>query len=808
MPSVTYEEPARLEALKKLRLEKAPPESFDRLTELAANLFDVSLALVSLVGKDELWFKSMSGSMNLLPPSRKDSLCVQALESMEPLVSENLAEDIRYRDNPLVHKDTALRFYAAWPLRPDGVHCVGTFCLVDTEPRQFCKKDRQILETLGRQVEELMRLHTARQEQEENHEQALISTARYGALIGGAAVGILRVNGEGEIQDVNPFALELLGYDLMALKGEPLTSLIPENCLSDGPDKIPEGLETLAYHRDGHGIPVQLALSESSLAGDHGREFIAIITDLSAVRAAQMASQEERALLESIISASRNPIYARDRSGVYLLANEATRRLIPEMNHRSIEGARASDLFPKSFSEQVDAVGQRVMQSGNPETLEFVSSDNRHFNITKSPLYDARGTIQGTVSVAHDITELTQAKEALEERHQMLATARDQAERANRAKTDFLSAMSHELRTPLNSILGFSQLLENNPGNPLNDKQRRQVGQIRRSGEHLLELINEILDLARIESGRISLSLESIDSGQVVQQALETVSTLASQQSITLSLAQPPQEWPVLMADQTRLKQVLLNLLSNAIKYNQVQGQVTLSCVVGKDHGVIHCQDTGIGINDEQMSHLFEPFNRLGADDGIEGTGIGLALTRRLVQAMHGELSVFSREGVGSDFQVHLPLAPEQPQAVAARQPATETGHPKGISPKNRTILYVEDNPANQDLLSEAFEGRPGEQLLCIHSAEMGIDLARSSDPALILMDINLPGMDGYKALKLLRQDNMTRNIPVIAISANAMPEDIRRGKSAGFNDYLTKPVDIPRLFEIIDQHIHLSTKA
>ena len=379
-----------------------------------------------------------------------------------------------------------------------------------------------------------------------------------------------------------------------------------------------------------------------------------------------------------------------------------------------------------------------------------------------------------------------------------LAAAKRSAEQANLAKSMFLSRMSHELRTPLNAILGFSQLLD------MADLEAEHADDVRRilvAGRHLLELINELLDIGRIEAGELTMSPEPVGVADALSDALELIRPLADARSIQVSMDDRVDGHHV-QADRQRLKQVLLNLLSNAVKYNTQGGHVTLTCSETAGGMLrIGVSDTGPGITPAEMERVFAPFDRLGRHDDVEGTGLGLMLSKGLMEAMGGHLDVESVPGQGSTFTIELPLV-ESPLALLDDQPAgsAETHAPFD---GQHTILYIEDNLSNLKLIERLFERRPQMRLLSTMQATQGIELARQHLPALILLDLHLPDMGGEEALRRLRADPLTKQIPVIVVSADATSSNTRRLLQAGAFDYLTKPLDMARFLDVIDVALH-----
>jgi signal transduction histidine kinase/AmiR/NasT family two-component response regulator len=387
----------------------------------------------------------------------------------------------------------------------------------------------------------------------------------------------------------------------------------------------------------------------------------------------------------------------------------------------------------------------------------------------------------------------------LEQANGELAMAMEEAKSANQAKSAFLSSMSHELRTPLNAILGFAQILTSDKLPSTLVQKKEFANHILKSGRHLLTLINEILDLAKIESGAVALSMEPVALQEILQECESMVAPLAGQRGIRLLF--PEHCTANVTADRTRLKQILLNLLSNAIKYNREGGAVVADCSPsGPGLLRISVQDTGLGLHPDQVRMLFQPFNRLGQESSAEeGTGIGLVVTKRLVELMGGTIGVTSSLGVGSMFWIELNATEPVPSRVdAAAQQPVRMAHHRGES-EPAVVLYVEDNPANLKLVEEIMSFRPDLQLLSAPDGQLGVELARAHQPDIVLMDINLPGVNGIDALKLLRNDPRTAEIPVIALTANAMPRDVEKGLAAGFFRYLIKPINIDEFTEAIN---------
>jgi PAS domain S-box-containing protein len=393
---------------------------------------------------------------------------------------------------------------------------------------------------------------------------------------------------------------------------------------------------------------------------------------------------------------------------------------------------------------------------------------------------------------------------------QKLIYAREEAENASLAKSQFLSSMSHELRTPLNAIIGFGQLLELQKDPALSGSQQGNVDEILRAGHHLLELINEVLDLSKIESGRIDLCVEPVGVFASLSESLRLITPLAQKRGVEITMLRNGEVVSLedaltqdcfVQADRTRLKQVLLNLLSNAVKYNVDDGKIVIDCFRKKDDQIrVRIEDTGVGLTLDQQSKLFQPFVRFENDrPEVEGAGIGLVICKKIIEHMGGEIGHESKQGVGSTFWIDIP---DDQLVAGANDDVSEVENMPGKDTKEnrKNVLYIEDNPANLRLVTQALERLSNVNMLGAPDPYLGLELAVEHKPDLILLDINLPGMSGFEVLEKLRRQDSTCATPVIAISADAMPEAIEKGKAAGFDDYVTKPINVPLFMQAVDK--------
>jgi PAS domain S-box-containing protein len=517
------------------------------------------------------------------------------------------------------------------------------------------------------------------------------------------------------------------------------------------------------------------------------------------------------ALQNAILTSANFSIIATDEKGIIQLFNVGAEHMLGYQAAEVVNKISPSDIHdPEEVMARAQALSAELETTIAPgfEALAFKASreiediyeltyickDGSRFPaiVSITALRDDFGDIIGYLLIGTDNSVRNRVELELKE-------AMTAADKANRAKTDFLSNMSHELRTPLNAILGFAQLIDT--GSPMPTlSQKRSVDQILKAGWYLLALINEILDLAMIESGKLTLSREPVSLIDVLLECCAMIEPQARTRGIEMTFPRAGLSHFV-KADRTRVKQILINLLFNAIKYNRPGGGVEVSCELATEGKVrISVRDTGVGIDPEQLGQLFEPFNRLDKQTGIEeGTGIGLVVTKRLVEIMGGNIGVESNIGVGSVFWFELPRIAAPVPVVRVMDNVIDV---RASLPKEslmHTILYVEDNPANLELVAELVARRPDLHMLSAPRAEVGIALARSHQPDVILMDINLPGMSGIEAMRILRFDETTLHIPIIALSANAVPRDIERAIEAGFLHYLTKPIKVDELMHTLD---------
>jgi PAS domain S-box-containing protein len=665
-------------------------------------------------------------------------------------------------------------------------------------------------------------------------EAALLKTgALQNAIFNSANFSSIATDEKGVIQLFNVGAERMLGYTALevvdkitpadisdpqeviarakALSLELATTITPgfEALVFKASRGIEDIYELTYIRKDGSRFPAVVSVTalRDDLGGIIG--YLLIGTDNTARKQVEAEQKlldqrlrDQQFYTRSLIESNIDAIMTTDPAGIITDVNKQMEALTGCTRDELI-GAPFKNYF--TDPERAEAGIKRVLGGSKVTDYELTARarDGRETVVSynATTFHDRDRKLQGVFAAARDVTERKRFERTQQENNVELKRAKAAAEKANLAKSDFLSSMSHELRSPLNAILGFAQLI-NSDSPPPTPSQTASIDQILHAGWYLLELINEILDLAQIESGKLALSLEPTSLAEVMFECRAMIEPQGQRRGIKMTF--PRFDIPcVVDADRTRLKQVLINLLSNAIKYNQANGTVVVDCdcaTSDPERVRISVRDTGAGLPPDMLMQLFQPFNRLGRETGAEeGTGIGLVMSKRLVELMGGAIGVESTVGLGSVFWFDLnpAVAPrltiDQAESTAIAQAQVRHGAPL------RTLLYVEDNPANLKLIEQLIARRPDMRLLSARDGNLGIQLARANHPEVILMDINLPGISGIEALKILREDPGTAHIPVVALSANAMPRDIEKGLQAGFFRYLTKPIKVNEFMDTLD---------
>ena len=547
-------------------------------------------------------------------------------------------------------------------------------------------------------------------------------------------------------------------------------------------------IEMLAKHRDGHEIPVEVATTLLMLGGKAmTTAFIADISERKAI-------QERLALFRRVFDASNQSIVISDAKSCGLYQNHAHAQAMGYSDDEII-GKPFAHALPQDAQAVWAEIKRAIAQHGAWDgQVPFRRKDGSEFMTAShiGSIKDEQGNLQYVFNL---FTDFTQERERLEE----LKLAKVAAEKANLAKSDFLASMSHELRTPMNAVLGFGQILEFDES--LTPEQLDNVAEILKGGRHLLKLIDEVLDLAKIESSSIKLTLETVNLASLINDAWRVLAPVALTRSIVLHKDVALDA--AVTADRGRLKQVLLNLLSNAINFNRDGGEIgvyALELPTGQLR--IEVADRGQGIAPERLPVIFEAFNRRGTVRGqVGGTGIGLIITRRLVDLMGGQVGVQSELGVGTTFWVDLPQAnhaADAPKATAP-MPLIDNLAQFDVSVHQYSVLCIDDNPINLKLIDHLLAKRPRIHLITAHTPGLGIQLALGRQPDLILLDINMPGMDGYQVMEVLKTYARTKSIPIIAVTANASPRSVALGGSTGLAGYLTKPLDAEMFLATVD---------
>ena len=603
--------------------------------------------------------------------------------------------------------------------------------------------------------------------------------------------GIVTIDTKGIVQDVNKAVEDIFGYKAEEIIGQNVSMLMPHHHAQQHDDYLERYLQTAEARVVGIGREVQgqkkngelfdMALAVSELKLPTGMYFVGSIRDISE----RVKAEQDLRISQERLRTSQN--FAKIGTFDWHIADDQV--------FWSEQVGPLFGLFDRTIQMSYDKYIECMHPKDREVTklaLKACIKEGREYNIGHRVIWP-NGTIrwlhqQGDVirnekghaiRLVGIIQDVTDAKK----REVELETAKEIADGANKAKSEFLSRMSHELRTPLNAILGFAQLLGISRKHPLAERQQKQVGQIVTAGKHLLELINEVLDLARIEAGHLNLSIEPVQMAPVLEECMALAQTLAADSHISVSCSQVLDE--AVLVDRMRMKQVLINLLSNAIKYNNENGNVELKVEKLNEYTVrFSVIDDGHGISDEQKEFLFQPFSRLGAEQGnIEGTGIGLTLTKQLVEAMNGEIDFESTSGKGTTFWVNVPIAYKEPEEGVAEVLLS--------LPHAKTLLYVDDNEQNRAVMQKAVGLVDKLNLQMTDNMESAFALVQKQSPDMIILDINMAGINGIDAVKVFRHIPETENMPIYALSANSEQKMIDKALAAGFDNYFIKPINV-----------------
>ena len=609
----------------------------------------------------------------------------------------------------------------------------------------------------------------------------------YQAVLDASVAGIIVIDAAGTVHTFGRGAEKMFGYSADEVIGRNVSMLMPSPDSEAHDDHLQQfartgeahiigvGRDLEARHADGSLFGITLSVGETVI--DDDPMFIGVIVD-------RRERDEARYWLDEFFDLTLELLAVATFDGRFMRLNPAW---------ESTFGYPVSELVARPFMDFVhpdDAEATAAVMQGLVRGRQVINFENRYraadgtyrwLEWSAKPMVE-RGLI---MAVAHDVSRRREDEE-------QLRVARDEADRASRAKSEFLSRMSHELRTPLNSVLGFAQLLGMDD---LSERQRDHVTLIQRSGRHLLELIDEVLDIARIEAGKLRMSLEPVSIADELKVALDLIGPLAADRGLSMRSGSDA-EGLFALADRQRLLQVLLNLLSNAVKYNRPGGSIAVACEASAGTVSIAVTDTGIGINEANVASLFTPFERLGAEDSpVEGTGVGLALSKALTEQMGGALTVSSTPGVGSTFCLELPHVERGERTERAPEAATPTA---AVTDRPLTVLYIEDNVANSRLMERALQTQGNIELVTAAQGSLALDLAPQLHPDLILLDLHLPDMPGEEVLQRLRATPALRDSVIVVCSADASPGQSTRLISGGASGYLTKPIDLNELFDVI----------
>ena len=790
-------ETQRLNELVSLKILDTPPEEvFDRSVRMAAEYFQAPIVKLSFIDEKRQYLKAKIG-LSITEIPRGKTFCDTTIEQEGIFSINDTLTDPVFKNNPAVISKPYIRSYCGIPIKSPKGFNVGSLCILDQKPREFNNGQLQFLQDLAAQVEqELIHRYNS------NTLKKTYSEARFfQALLQSASEGIVAINQRGIIVTANPRMTDLFGYTLEEFENQNISMLMPKeyadkhdhylaNYLTTSEKKvIGFGREVTGKRKNQTEFPIRLSVGEVIERDE--RLYIGVITDLSESKrlTSSLAESEHRLRLSQTYAnigtwdwnIKTGELFWSERIAPMFGGYDGSLETSYDNFINAIhidDRANVIDAIDKAINQEEEySIEHRVVwKNGNVRWLKEQGGVER----------DENGEPFRMLGVVQDVTKEKLLNEEIQH-------ARNLAEQANTAKSHFLSSMSHELRTPLNGILGFAQILGSD--SQLTKVQTDAASQIEKSGWHLLELINDVLEFSKIESGKINLDIKDVEIVSLIEECIDICKPIAQQFNTKIS-TNILNELLTVRADQTRIKQCLINLLSNAIKYNKKDGAVLITAAeINSKKIIISVKDNGQGMTKEQLEHLFESFNRLGREnDNIEGTGIGLVITKRLIEAMDGQISVQSEAGSGSTFTIELY------SGAKSIQRETETPRPTPVLTKKEQfsttttkpkVLYIEDNPVNIKLVERVLKTHANVELLTAHSGSIGYQLATSSAPDIVLLDMSLPDIDGREVFLKLQNNDATKDVPVIAFSADANQESIDDALKLGFKHYLTKPLNI-----------------
>lgn len=633
------------------------------------------------------------------------------------------------------------------------------------------------------------------------------------SILGTATDAILMADQHGIVISINPAAESIFQTEHNDAIGKPISELIPEiefdttegkTILQKESEaqKAGDFAEVLGVMPDGTKFPILLSMFKTSFARE---DFLTcIVHDLSARKMAEQRLLESEVRFKDFARVASDWFWEMDSDLRFSYFSERFSEVAlvnpKELLGKTREETGIPNLSPDLWQEHLDNLHNRRTFRGFVHPRRKSDGTTAWLSISGLPVFDSEGEFSGFRGVGSDITSAVESEREL-------IMSKEKAEKASNAKTDFLSSMSHELRTPMNAILGFSQILLRNDSDILNEKQRTYVEQIEQAGDHLLKLITDILELNKIDNGVVDLVYEVIRLDEIVDYCIGLQLNQAKSLGLEINKIEMIGGYPQVNLDRTRLTQIVLNILSNAVKYNEKGGKVTIECETTPAGNIkLLISDTGSGISEDSKERMFEPFDRLGREFGeVEGSGIGMTISRRLANLLDCEIDFESEQGVGTRFWIEFPAAAvvvdyssalTNVKSIEAVECAME---PEAT--ESPLILYVEDNPTNQLLMKSIAKLLPEVRLIIADDAESGIEIAEKMKPRLILLDINLPGMNGIEAAMKLRESAQTREIPIVAVSSDAMDFQIENALAAGIDQYLTKPLKIDQVIDVIRKY-------